>query len=164
MKRRRKDGLPRASLARFAHNLLEMDASQTATFPGRFDSLAAISEFTRRAAEAAGFDDAAIYQVQLAADEACTNIIEHAYGGEGLGEIECTIQIESTGLTLTFRDKGRPFDPTCVPQPNIRAALEDRESGGLGVFLIHRLMDEVHFDCADSGNALTLVKRKEPAA
>ena len=156
--------MPRASLARFAHNLLEMDASQTATFPGRFDSLAAISEFTRRAAEAAGFDDAAIYQVQLAADEACTNIIEHAYGGEGQGEIECTVQIESTGLAMTFRDKGSPFDPTCVPQPDLCCALENREAGGLGVFLIHKLMDEVHFDCADSGNALTIVKHKDTAA
>jgi len=138
-----------------------MDTSCTKTFPGRFDSLKDISEFARQAAEASGFDEDTVYQVQLAVDEACSNIIEHAYGGEGHGDIECTCRAEPSGLTVTLRDKGRPFDPTSVPEPSLHTDLQDRQMGGLGVYLIRKLMDEVHFKCTDSGNVLTLVKRKE---
>ncbi len=139
-----------------------MDSSQTLTFPGRFDSLAAISEFVTRAAEAADLDARAVYAVQMVVDEACSNIIEHAYGGEGRGNIECTCRINDDGLTVILRDHGRPFDPTSVPKPDIHANLEDRDGGGLGFYLMHQLMDEVHFEFTpDSGNVLTMVKRKE---
>ena len=84
------------------HDLMSvsMDSSQTLTFPGRFEGLAAISEFVTRAAMDAGLDARAIYAVQLAVDEACSNIIEHAYGGEGRGNIECTCRVNDMGLTI----------------------------------------------------------------
>jgi serine/threonine-protein kinase RsbW len=138
-----------------------METEQKLTFPGRYDSLAAISEFVTQAAEAADLDERAIYAVQLAVDEASTNVIEHAYGGEGRGEIEITCSINSDGLTVTLRDHGSPFDPERVPPPDLAASLEERDAGGLGLNLMRRLMDEVHFHSApDSGNVLTLVKRK----
>jgi serine/threonine-protein kinase RsbW len=100
----------------------------------------------------------------MAVDEACTNIIEHAYGGEGRGDIECTCQIESDRLIVRLCDHGRPFDPSSVPEPDINASLEERTEGGLGLFLIRKLMDEVHFEfTAESGNVLTMVKWKEPS-
>jgi serine/threonine-protein kinase RsbW len=139
--------------------------TQTKKFPGRFDSLSKMSEFVTRAASAAGFSQTAIYAVEMAVDEACTNIIEHAYGGEERGDIECTCQVSEGELTVTLRDFGRPFDPSGVPEPNIHAGLEERREGGLGLFLMRKLMDEVHFEfTADSGNVLTLVKRKERSA
>ncbi len=136
--------------------------TKTKTFPGQFDSLAKIGEFVTRAAGCVGLSEEAVYAVEMAVDEACTNIIEHAYGGEGRGDIECTCQINSNKLTVTLQDRGRPFDPSSVPEPDVNAALEDRQEGGLGLYLIHRLMDEVHFEFTpDSGNVLTMVKRKE---
>jgi serine/threonine-protein kinase RsbW len=139
-----------------------MDTPQTATFPARLDSLAAIGEFVTRAAEAAGLDARAVYAVQLAVEEACSNIIEHAYGGEGRGDIECTCMISNNGLTVVLRDYGRPFNPASVPKPDLYASLEDRNAGGLGFYLIHQLMDQVRFEFTpDSGNVLTMVKRKE---
>ena len=135
---------------------------QTRRFIGRFDSLAQIREFVARAAGAAGLGPAAVYAVEMAVDEACTNIIEHAYGSEGRGDIECTCQPDTEGLTVTLRDYGRPFDPSGVPKPDTNASLEGRTEGGLGLYLIRELMDEVHFEFTpDSGNVLTLVKRKE---
>lgn len=132
------------------------------TFPGRFDSLAKIAEFVARSATMAGLEPAAVYAVEMAVDEACTNIIEHAYGGEGRGEIECSCQINSDGLTVRLRDYGRPFDPDSVPEPDIYADLEERREGGLGLFLIRKLMDEVHFEFTpDAGNILTMIKRQE---
>ncbi len=137
-----------------------MDTPQTLTFPGQFDSLALISEFVTRAAKAAGLDARAVYAVQTAVDEACSNIIEHAYGGEGRGTIECTCRINDDGLTVILRDHGRPFDPTSVPEPHLHASLEDRDRGCLGLYFMRRLMDEIHFEFTpDSGNVLTMVKR-----
>lgn len=139
-----------------------MSTSQTLTFPGRFDSLAAIGEFVTRAAEAANLNARARYAVQVAVDEACSNIIEHAYGGEGRGDVECTCRVNEDGLTVILRDLGQPFDPTGVPEPDLEASLEDRNTGGLGLYFVRKLMDEVRFEFRpDVGNVLTMVKRKE---
>jgi serine/threonine-protein kinase RsbW len=139
-----------------------MDTPKTATFPAQLDSLAAIGEFVTRAAEAAGLDARALYAVQLAVEEACSNIIEHAYGDEGRGDIECTCIVNKNGLTVVLRDYGRPFNPASIPKPDLYASLEDRNAGGLGFYLIHQLMDQVRFEFTpDSGNVLTMVKRKE---
>jgi serine/threonine-protein kinase RsbW len=137
-------------------------------FPGRFESLAEIGEFIRQAAEAAGLDERATYEVELAVDEACSNIIEHAYCCEDdsppseRDDIQCTCRIGDEGLTIVLRDYGRPFDPQSVPEPDRDADLEEREVGGLGLYLMHRLMDEVGFEfTSDDGNVLTMVKRVE---
>jgi serine/threonine-protein kinase RsbW len=139
-----------------------MDTEQTTSFPGRFDSLAAIGEYVTRAAEAAGLDARSVEGVELAVDEACSNIIEHAYGGEGRGDIEVTYRIDGDGLTVLLRDYGQPFDPDSVPEPDLQAPLEDRDAGGLGLHFIRQLMDQVRFEfTAGSGNVLTMVKRRE---
>ena len=98
----------------------------------------------------------------MAVDEACCNIIEHAYGGEGRGDVECSCRVNDEGLTVTLRDRGRPFDPSGVPEPDLQADLEDRDVGGLGLYFMRKLMDEVRFEFTPgAGNALTMVKRKE---
>ena len=147
------------------HDLMSvsMDSSQTLTFPGRFEGLAAISEFVTRAAVDAGLDARDIYAVQLAVDEACSNIIEHAYGGEGRGSIECTCRVNDVGLTVILRDRGRSFDPDLVSEPNKFPELDDDDctGGGLGLYFMRQLMDEVDFTFTPgSGNQLTMVKRR----
>jgi serine/threonine-protein kinase RsbW len=108
-----------------------------------------------------------VYAVQLAVDEAFSNIIEHAYGGESEEKISCACQIIEGGLEVMLRDCGLPFDPSAVPEPDLEAALEQREIGGLGYFFIRQLMDEVDFSFnydADTGrrcNILRMVKLKE---
>ena len=77
---------------------------RTAIFPARFDQLDAIRGFAVQAACDAGMDDAEAYAIGLAMDEACTNIIEHAYQGEGKGNIECTCESDDTRLTVVIRD------------------------------------------------------------
>ena len=142
-----------------------MKTSQTLTFPGQFDSLASISEFVTRAAEEAGLDECATYEVQMAVDEACSNIIEHAYDGEGRGDIECTCHIDEDKLSIVLRDHGIPFDPTNVLEPDLDAPLKKRKAGGLGMHFMRQLMDETRFERSpDSGNVLTMVKHKEPTS
>jgi serine/threonine-protein kinase RsbW len=107
-------------------------------------------------------DSAAIYAVETAVDEACTNIIEHAYEAEGVGDIQCTCQVDSDRLTIILIDHGKSFDPDKIQDPDLTVPLEERQSNGLGLFFIRRFMDEVHFQfIPGKENILTLVKRKE---
>ena len=132
------------------------------TFPGRYDSLAKISEFVVQAAKDAGLDPKAVYAVALSVDEACCNIIDHAYGDEGIGDMQCSVQVEPGQLTVILRDQGNPYDPDSVPEPTLNVPLEEIKLGGAGVYLIKKLMDEVHYDSSSgSDNVLTLVKRQE---
>lgn len=123
--------------------------------------LAQISDFVTVNAKAAGLDEASIYAVQLAVDEAATNIIEHAYGGSGQGDLEITCEVLDDNLRITLHDHGKPFDPEKVPTPVVNVPLEKLKSRGLGVFLIRHMMDEVHYEFSpNEGNTLVMVKRR----
>lgn len=133
-----------------------------AAFPGRFASLRSISTFVREAAQKTGFDDRAMYAVETAVDEACSNIIEHAYGAEDLGEIECECYVKPDRLIIVLRDHGKAFDASKVALPNLETSIEDRQDHGLGIFFMRQMMDEVVFDFQEGvGNILTMVKIKE---
>lgn len=114
----------------------------------------------RHIAKNAGFDSFAIYSIEMAVDEACSNIIEHAYGGEGNGVIYCTCSVGSDGITITLQDRGKSFDPSKVPQPNLSKNLDERTAHGLGLYFIRKWMDEVSFKSTGAENVLTMVKRK----
>jgi serine/threonine-protein kinase RsbW len=97
----------------------------------------------------------------MAVDEACSNIIEHAYQGQADGEIECSYEITPDSLIVTLRDRGRHFDPTHASEPDLNAKLKDRTRGGLGIYFIRKLMDRVEYESTpDSSNVLTLVKHR----
>jgi serine phosphatase RsbU (regulator of sigma subunit)/putative methionine-R-sulfoxide reductase with GAF domain/anti-sigma regulatory factor (Ser/Thr protein kinase) len=133
---------------------------RTAIFPAKYDQLDTIREFASQAARDAGMDETETYAVELAVDEACTNIIEHAYEGENRGDIECTCESNDVCLTVVIRDHGKPFDPSTVAPPDLEADIDNRSVGGLGVFLMKKLMDDVHFEpLGESGNVLTMLKR-----
>lgn len=133
--------------------------SVSRSFSARYSNLASIAQFVRNEAAQAGLDEAAIYQVEMAVDEACSNIIEHAYGGEGKGDIDCTCKQDAAGLIIILKDKGGPFNPDQVGRPLVDSSLEERESHGLGLFFIREWMDQVNFEFSPTGgNTLTLVK------
>jgi len=134
----------------------------TETFPGCFESLAGIRKFVFKSAMDAGFDEKEIYAVELAVDEACSNIIEHSYGGEGKGEIECTCNDLSDGIEIIIRDDGQPFDPNSIAPPNFSVELEELQPRGAGLFIISNMMDDVDFEFTkEKGNILRMVKRKK---
>jgi anti-sigma regulatory factor (Ser/Thr protein kinase) len=128
---------------------------------GRFDRLEQISKFIEQAGREAGLGETAICRCQLAVDEACTNIIEHAYEGEGRGTIEIVCEPGDGELTITIEDHGRPFDPASVPEPELHTDLDDLQVGGLGLYFIRQVMDAVEFSYEDGSNKLVLVKRRE---
>jgi serine/threonine-protein kinase RsbW len=114
----------------------------------------------RKFAQEAGFESFAIYSIEMAVDEACSNIIEHAYGGEGKGDIRCTCSVTEETLQVVIKDRGKPFDPSSIPPPNLSNNIDDRQAHGLGLYFIRKWMDEVQFMSKKTENVLTLVKRK----
>lgn len=134
------------------------------SLPGKYENLVKISEFVRLAANEAGLDSVSIYQVETAVEEACANIIEHAYGKENVGDIDCNCEARPDELTVILHDWGKPFDPAKIRPPNLNAPLKKRRAHGLGLHFIRQWMDEVHFDFTEeNGNTLTLVKRTAKA-
>jgi anti-sigma regulatory factor (Ser/Thr protein kinase) len=128
--------------------------------PGRFDRLEQVSHLVAEAAKEAGFNEADVNRCQLAVDEACTNIIEHGYGGEDKGKIEIACVFQPGELTITIRDQAKPFDPNGVPPPKLSTTIENLRAGGLGLYFMRQIMDQVEFSYEDGGNKLILVKRK----
>jgi serine/threonine-protein kinase RsbW len=134
---------------------------ETVTFPGRYESLASISDFVGRAASNAGLDHKSVYAVQLAVDEACCNIIDHAYGGEGKGDVKCTVDVREGEITVILQDRGQPFNPDKVASPKLNTPLDKVKSRGAGLYLIRKMMDQVHYESTPgSGNILTMQKRR----
>jgi len=119
-----------------------------------------IREFVVRASRDLDVDEKIIPDLELVADELCSNVINHGYDGQG-GWIEITVKPVERGVQLTVRDWGQSFDPASVPLPDVEAPLEARSLGGLGLFLVRKLMDEVQFETYGSnGNVTTVVKRE----
>jgi serine/threonine-protein kinase RsbW len=130
-------------------------------FPGNYKSLAKISQFIEQAIRKAGLNARDAYAVKLAIDEACCNIIDHAYGGEDKGDIECSLVVESDCLHIELRDHGKPFTPEKVPPPQLDVPLKDLKERGAGFYLMKKLMDSVYYDYKpETGNLMILEKRK----
>ncbi len=122
---------------------------------------------TQRLAEVAkrlGFGGQALYQIELAVDEACANVVEHAYSREAQGEMEVSCYVEDQMFVVRVRDWGTGFDPNAVERPDVDAPLEDRSLGGLGIFLVQQVMDKVRFSFdPNQGSELLMFKRLEVA-
>ena len=97
-------------------------------------------------------------QVDLALEEAFVNVANYAYGGE-TGPVTLSVLAEETGqVTITLTDRGTPFDPLGREEPDLSLPAEEREIGGLGIFMVKKSMDEVHYAYQDGQNILTMVK------
>jgi len=134
----------------------------TRFFPGSFDSLSSIASFVLAIAQEAGFDDFALYQIETGVDEACSNVIEHAYCMECEDDIEVTVESLEDRLVITIRDHGKPFDPKKIRTPNLKAKLTNRSDHGLGIYMMRQWMDEVEYFFVPGTNTLTLTKLKNP--
>jgi anti-sigma regulatory factor (Ser/Thr protein kinase) len=134
---------------------------QSVQFSAKFEFLDEIREFVGDIARAGGFGDKDVYNIQLAADEAASNIIEHAYEGVSDGVLELSCGVKGNTITIILVDHGESFDPSEIPLPDLKADLSERKIGGLGIFLMRKLMDEVHYEVKPKhNNVLTMIKRK----
>ena len=116
---------------------LEIDATQ--------ENLAVVNDFIEEQLDGYSMKDS--MQVSLVVEEIYVNIASYAYGDSvGKAVITCDIDRDTNTLTLVFEDHGMPFDPLAKEDPDITASAEDRQIGGLGIFLIKKIMDTVSYE------------------
>ncbi len=133
------------------------------TVPSDLTNLARIAEFVTDAALCLGLGEHQAFEVQMATDEACANIMQHAYGAGVPGEIHIHCAVEGDDVVVTIRDHGRPFDPSAVPTPDLACPLEERPIGGLGLHFMRKLTDRIVFSFdPETGNELKMFKRRSP--
>ena len=99
------------------------------------------------------------YAVNLSIDEILTNTISYGYDDDEPHRIKIIVRLEAEALIVVIMDDSAPFDLSATPEADVEATLEEREVGGLGLFLVHQMMDEVEYERVDGCNVVTLTKR-----
>ena len=129
--------------------------------PAELDQLPVFLGHVRQTAETAGLMDAQGARLELAVEEALVNVFNYAYAGQAhAGAVTCRVMVETDGLTAEIVDEGPPFDPLARPDPDTALELEQRQPGGLGIFMIRQLTDEVSYRREAGHNVLTIRMRK----
>ncbi len=135
---------------------------KTLTLPAKMENLENLLEFIVVAAAGLEFDQKLQNKLRLAAEEVLVNVISYAYPEQD-GEV--TVSTDRTpvrkGLRVEVSDSGIPFDPLAKPAPDLDVPVDERKIGGLGIFLVRELMDEVSYRHENGENILTFVKYQQ---
>ena len=124
--------------------------------PAKLQHLEQLIDFVTNCALEQGITQNKIGEIQVAVEEALVNVINYAYK-DGEGDVEVTCTLDDEKFIIEIIDLGFPFDLLSLQDPDISLAVSEREIGGLGVYLIKRLMDHVEHKREDNKNTLTLV-------
>jgi serine/threonine-protein kinase RsbW len=136
-----------------------MDQTFELTIGSDITEIPAVSIRLDSAMKAAGFSQEAILDTQLAVEEAITNVIVHGYKNSGCGiTIICRVTLNRAEIQLM--DSAPAFNPLSLPEPDIEADVEERQIGGLGIYLLRQVMDEISYRYEDGKNILVLVKQR----
>ncbi len=131
--------------------------------PSQYKAIRKACHTVAEAAESAGLGSDAVFHVQLAVDEACTNVVEHAYEGGSEGEIHISWGTERIAgidyFVVRIEDRGKCFDPADVPPPTMSTDPRELQIGGLGIYLMRKMMDRVEYRLGPDTNVLTMYKR-----
>jgi anti-sigma regulatory factor (Ser/Thr protein kinase) len=127
--------------------------------PANMENFDRLMEFIQVEAKNAGFDNELVNKIRLACEEIIINVINYAYPDkEGDIEIKCDSDKEDNGFLIKITDWGAPFNPLSKSEPDINAPAEKREIGGLGIFLVRKVMDKFDYVRDGNSNILTLSK------
>jgi serine/threonine-protein kinase RsbW len=128
--------------------------------PSSTQNLAMIRDFVTSVGTQAGLEDDDVARLELAVDEACTNVIEHAHGGDVTKDVIVRAEFDERALRIEVFDTGSGFDPAAVSQEDVGQLVHERKSGGLGLRVMRTLMDEVSYEIVPGNkNRLRMVKR-----
>lgn len=105
-----------------------------------------IRMFVATVAESVGFKEKDVDNISIAVDEACTNVIKHAYQKDFQEKLDVVLKIDYQKLTIIIVDYGQPFDPEKIPIPDLKEYIAELRVGGLGIYLMKTLMDEVDYE------------------
>ena len=122
--------------------------------PSEENALSRVLEFVEESLNGADVPMKVVFKMNIAVDEIFSNIVY--YSGATSARIACSISTE--GVELTFADNGKPYNPLEAEEPDTALSAEDREIGGLGIFMVRKSMDRVDYEFQDGLNVLTLYK------
>lgn len=128
--------------------------------PSSTENLALIREFVSSIGAQAGMNDQEVANIELAVDEACANVIEHAYGHDVTKEVVVRAILDDDTLWIKVIDTGRGFDPDTVAEEDLPHLIEQHKSGGLGLRIMRTVMDEVRYEIVPGQkNELHMMKK-----
>lgn len=129
------------------------------TVPAEASQLAVLNGFLRDSWTEAGLAPAGISGFELALEEVFMNIVLHGARPGATSQVEVCLILGTDTVTMAVEDDGPPFDPLSPPPPDLTASLEDRRVGGLGVYLVRKVIDEVSYLRIAGRNQLRMTKR-----
>ena len=129
------------------------------TRAAEYETLGILRDAIAQACAREQIDAQTTYDLQLAMDEACTNIVEHGYKGMNPGSLMLDLEITPTQVVMQITDFGRPFEPYEPELPSAESVLESGKLGGFGLIFIYKTMDGVDYQTTEEGNILTLTKK-----
>jgi serine/threonine-protein kinase RsbW len=127
--------------------------------PADVNLLAAVRIFIVSILKQSGYPDDSVGDIELCADEAVTNVVEHAYQYDPKKSLTVEVVMERELLSIIVRDQGKPFDPRGSGEVDLERHINERRTGGLGRFLIESFMDSVDYQRQDNENVLTMTKK-----
>lgn len=129
--------------------------------PSSSENLAMIRSFVGEIAQRASLSEEESMLLAVAVDEACANVIEHAYGHDATQQVTVRAVLDDDAIRFDVVDHGKGFDPTAMEPKDPRELVKERASGGLGMGLIQRIMDEVVYHIVPGEkNELRMIKRR----
>lgn len=137
-----------------------LEKTFTLQVPSSTENLVMIRDFVTSIGEQAGMTPSEVAQLELAVDEACANVIEHAYGRDMTKEVSVRATLDEHAVEIDVIDTGQGFDPTAIEHVELGRLIASRKSGGLGMRLMKTFMDEVHYEIIPGKkNELRMIKR-----
>jgi serine/threonine-protein kinase RsbW len=137
-----------------------MTQKREITLAASVDEFPRAAEFVEEILLDAGFGMKKMLEIQLAVEEACTNVINYGYEGKQ-GIIHITSEALNDHLVMTIEDEGIQFDPTTIDEPTLTDDVEARNIGGMGVHLIRSFVEDLKYEFVDGKNTLTLIVKRE---
>lgn len=129
------------------------------TFPACADQVEPVQAFIRHQLEAHHCTEKVLVQLEVVVEEIFVNIANYAYQpGQGEAIIRCSVEENPLRVTVQFLDNGQPFNPLMKEDPDITLPAEERRIGGLGILMVKKSMDAVHYEYRDGKNILTIKK------
>jgi serine/threonine-protein kinase RsbW len=129
------------------------------TLRNELTELSRLAQAVEAFGKAGGLSDGDVYAANLVLEEIVTNVIRYGYGDGGEHEIRIRADLDGDEMHLEVEDDGRPFNPLGAKAPDIDLPLAERPIGGLGIFLVRKLMDQVVYRREGDLNVLTMRKR-----
>ena len=130
----------------------------TIRLPAKLENLERLMESVSGFAKSQGFSQRRLQEIELAAEEALVNIFNYAYPDQGPGDVEIRCRTgDHNTLIIEFLDNGIPFNIETLSEPDLNAPISQRKVGGLGVFLMRKMVDDVHYRREGDQNILTFI-------